>query len=83
MSVRIADGKRNFFHLTAIFWRCCETLALHATHGFLKQICMRLSIVYMHSSVVDPYDLGLPDPHPDPLVTSTDTAPDPSILKEK
>ncbi len=32
--------------------------------------------------------LGLPDPHPDPLVTSTDlaldpaTAPDPSIIKQ-
>ncbi len=24
--------------------------------------------------------LGLPDPHPDPLVTSTDPAPDPSII---
>ncbi len=29
------------------------------------------------SCVVDPYFLGLPDPHPDPLVTSTDPAPDP------
>jgi hypothetical protein len=25
----------------------------------------------------------LPDPHPDPLVTSTDPAPDPSIIKQK
>ncbi len=28
---------------------------LNATHGFRKQICMRPSIVYMHSSVVDPF----------------------------
>ncbi len=27
--------------------------------------------------------LGLPNPHPDPLVTSTDLAPDPSIIKQK
>ncbi len=27
--------------------------------------------------------LGLPNPHPDPLVTSTDPAPDPSIIKQK
>jgi hypothetical protein len=27
--------------------------------------------------------LGLPDPHPDPLVTSTDPAPNPSIIKQK
>jgi hypothetical protein len=27
--------------------------------------------------------LGLPDPHPDQLVTSTDPAPDPSIIKQK
>jgi hypothetical protein len=29
--------------------------------------------------------LGLPDPHPDPLVTSTDhdPAPDPSIMEQK
>jgi hypothetical protein len=27
--------------------------------------------------------LGLPDPHPDPLVTSTDPAFDPSIIKQK
>ncbi len=27
--------------------------------------------------------LGLPDPHPDPLVTCTDPAPDPSIIKQK
>jgi hypothetical protein len=36
------------------------------------------------TSVGDPYDgmlLGLPDPHPDPLVTSMDLAPDPSIIK--
>jgi hypothetical protein len=26
--------------------------------------------------------LGLPDPHPDRLVTSTDPAPDPSIIKQ-
>jgi hypothetical protein len=26
--------------------------------------------------------LGLPDQHPDPLVTSTDPAPDPSIIKK-
>jgi hypothetical protein len=26
--------------------------------------------------------LGLPDPHPDPIVTSTDPAPDPSIIKQ-
>ncbi len=27
--------------------------------------------------------LGLPDPRPDPLVTSMDPAPDPSIIKQK
>jgi hypothetical protein len=27
--------------------------------------------------------LGLPDPHPDPLVTSSDLAPDPSIINKK
>ncbi len=27
--------------------------------------------------------LGLPDPHPDPLVTRTDPAQDPSIIKQK
>jgi hypothetical protein len=27
--------------------------------------------------------LGLPDPHPDPLVTSTDPSPDPYIIKQK
>jgi hypothetical protein len=27
--------------------------------------------------------LGLPDPLSDPLITSTDTAPDPSIIKQK
>jgi hypothetical protein len=26
--------------------------------------------------------LGLPDPHPDPLVISTDPAPDPCIIKQ-
>jgi hypothetical protein len=26
--------------------------------------------------------LGLPEPHPDPLVTSTDPPPDPSIIKQ-
>jgi hypothetical protein len=26
---------------------------------------------------------GLPDPHPDPLVTSMDPAPDPAIIKQK
>jgi hypothetical protein len=26
---------------------------------------------------------GLPDPHPNPLVTSTDPAPDPYIIKQK
>ncbi len=31
----------------------------------------------------DPYVFGPPDPHPDPLVTSTDPAPDPSIIKQK
>jgi hypothetical protein len=34
----------------------------------------------------DPYFFGLPDPHPDPLVISTDLAPDPapdpSIIKQ-
>jgi hypothetical protein len=29
----------------------------------------------------DPYVLGLPDPDPDPLVTRTDPALDPSIIK--
>jgi hypothetical protein len=29
----------------------------------------------------DPYVFGLPDPHPDLLVTSTDS--DPSIIKQK
>ncbi len=27
--------------------------------------------------------LGLPDPHPDPLVTGPDPAPDPSVIKQK
>jgi hypothetical protein len=27
--------------------------------------------------------LGLPDPHPDPLVRDTDPDPDPSIIKQK
>ncbi len=31
----------------------------------------------------DPYVFGLPDPHPDPLVTSKDPTPDPSIIKQK
>jgi hypothetical protein len=26
---------------------------------------------------------GHPDPHPDPLITRTDPAPDPSIIKQK
>jgi hypothetical protein len=30
----------------------------------------------------DPHVFGLPDPHPDPLVTSMDPAPDPSIIKK-
>jgi hypothetical protein len=36
------------------------------------------------SSVGDPdsYVFGLQDPHPDPLVTSTDPAPDPSIFNQ-
>ncbi len=29
---------------------------------------------------LDPYVLGLLDPHPDPLVTSLDPAPDPSLF---
>ncbi len=39
----------------------------------------------LKNSVVDPdpYVFGLPDLHPDPLVTSTDPAPDPSIIKQK
>jgi hypothetical protein len=32
---------------------------------------------YVFTSVGDPYVLDLPDPHPDPLVTSKDLAPDP------
>jgi hypothetical protein len=35
-------------------------------------ICFRIRMI-----------LGLPNPHPDPLVTSTDPAPDPSIIKQK
>jgi hypothetical protein len=38
------------------------------------------------NSVADPYDpcvLCLPDPIPDPLVTSTDPDADPSIFKQK
>ncbi len=31
----------------------------------------------------DPYVFGLPDPFSDPLVTKTDPAPDPSIIKQK
>jgi hypothetical protein len=36
-----------------------------------------LTVCRVSSSVVDP------DPHPDPLVTSTDPAPDPSIINQK
>jgi hypothetical protein len=40
--------------------------------------------MFPESSVVDPepYVLGLPDPHLDPLVKWTDPAPDPSIIKQ-
>jgi hypothetical protein len=44
---------------------------------------MNISVMIDFTSVGDPYVLNLPDPHPDPLVTSKDPAPDPSIIKQK
>ncbi len=58
------------------------------------QICMRRSIVYMHSSVVDLvphpdqdpwdfYDFRPPGSASGSVITSTDTALDPSIIEQR
>ncbi len=61
---------------------------LHAALDFVhaQQCCGSDSDSASGSRIPDPQDfmiLGLPYPHPDLLVASTDTAPDPSILNQK
>ncbi len=65
--------------------RCSFIYHLAHHHGKLvdgESNIFPLMIIY---SVVDPdpYALGHSDPHLDPLVTSTDPDPDPSIIKQK
>ncbi len=48
-----------------------------------QKLALDLRTKILRGSVGDPYFLDLPDPHPDPLVTSTDSYPDLSIVKQK
>jgi hypothetical protein len=52
----------------------------------VERLLKEILIISRHQTVKihkKPLFLGLPYPHPDPLITNTGPAPDPSIVKQK
>jgi hypothetical protein len=99
LSATFKTSTKKFFFILSFFASYFFKVHLHDLHDWfaLKNscICNFIELICHSVGYPDRMFLGLPDPHPDPIVTKTDLttdpapdptadpAPDPSVIKQQ